>query len=391
MSDKPRVLFVDDNANLLDAVKRVLRKQIDLVTAIGAAEAIEILEAGDDFAVLISDQNMPDMKGDALLGEAARRWPLTVRVMLTGNDDQSTAIAAVNTGHVFRFLRKPCDPKTLMEVITASAAQYDILTAEKRLLEQTLAGSVKVLSDMLAFLRPDLFQRSAEVRKCVNMIAARVKLPQAWELDLAAMLYPLGLIAVPDELVSKYANGGPLTPEEHHMIDQSTEMASSLVGNIPRLDKVANGIALCRKGFDGSGFPEEGEGGKAIPLTSRILRIAIDLVDAMETGQASAQDIGTYLKNQARLYDPELLQIVIAIVEDPSAFSLPETHEELHLKASQLAGGDTILKDILDKDGRLILAAGAELTEITAHRLLNLARHSTIEGWITVSRGPAQP
>ena len=388
MTDKPRVLFVDDNTNLLNAVKRVLRKQIELVTAESAAEALEKLESDGEFAVLVSDQNMPNMKGDALLAEAAKRWPLTVRVMLTGNDDQTTAISAVNTGQVFRFVRKPCDPDGLLEIVNAAAAHHRTITAEKQLLEQTLAGSVKVLSDILTSLRPDLFNRTMKVRRIAKLVAERMRLPQAWELDLAAMLYPLGMVAVPEDLAKKYASDKPLSPSEQGLIDQSTEMASKLISNIPRLGNVADGISLCRKAFDGSGFPSGGVRGKGIPFISRVLRILIDFVDATETGQASLESVGEFLKKKSHLYDPELLQVVVDIVDDTSPLAHPKTNSEIEVDTDQLEEGDIVLKDIVDANGQLLLASGAELTEVTIHRIAALTRVSGTGGKIVVSRSP---
>lgn len=389
MPDRPHALLVDDNADFRDAAQHVLGDHFNLLMVENAADALKELDADREFAVLISSQNLPDMKGYDFLGEAARRTPHTVRVMLTGSDDQSTAASAVNTGHVFRFLHKSCEPKVLLRALLMASAHYDTLVAEKRLMEQTLAGSVKVLTDVLACLRPDLFQRSSKVRKFARLIAKRMDMPHAWELDLAAMLYPLGLVSVPDEVAIKYANGETLTPDERHIIDQSAAMAERLVGNISRLDMVARGIGMCRKGFDGSGYPDDDVVGFEIPVISRILHIAIDVVDASAFGRASFDDIGEYLTDQKRLYDPNILLLVLDIVQDPTALSQSKSSNELILKPGQLEEGDIIFRDIIDKDGRLILAAGSELTDITAHRILNLARHAVIDGAISVSRQPA--
>lgn len=384
--DKTRVLFVDDNVNLLSAVKRVLRKQIDLVTAESGAEAIAALEAGGAFAVLVSDQNMPNMRGDALLAEAAKRWPMMVRVMLTGNDDQATAALAVNSGQVFRFVRKPCDPDTLLEIINSAAAHHRMITAEKQLLEKTLSGSVKVMSDMLATLRPDLFNRTAKVRKGARLVAVRMGLPRAWELDLAAMLYPLGLIALPDAVAAKYANGEVLEAAEQSLIDHSTEMASKLISNIPRLENVVDGVRFCCKGYDGSGYPAEGAKGPDLPLISRILRILIDLVNATETGEATLKTAGDFLKKKPHLYDPELLYLVIEILDEVTPATSGKDMVKIEVVVGELLEGDIISKDILNVHGRLLLSAGAELTTVTIQRIENLARIGELIENIAVSR-----
>ena len=117
MSKNARVLIVDDDERLLNAIKRTLRKKFDLTVALGAQEAIKIMETSKPFEVVVSDQNMPDMKGVAFLHEVEKKWPSVVRIMLTGNNDQDTAASAINEGKIFRFLTKPCDQETLLSLI----------------------------------------------------------------------------------------------------------------------------------------------------------------------------------------------------------------------------------------------------------------------------------
>lgn len=386
MTKLPRVLFVDDNLNLLNGVKRVLRKQMDIVTAEGGAAALQHLEKDGSFDVLISDQNMPNMKGDALLSEVAKKWPMTVRIMLTGNDDQTTAAAAVNSGQVFRFLRKPCDPQTILEVVNAAAEHHRAMTAEKELLEKTVFGSVKVLSDMLAILRPGLFERSAKVRNCARMISGKLKIKNAWELDLAAMLYPLGFVALPDSVCEKFTMKKPLSPLETQLIDQSTEVAAKLVSNIPRLEGVAAAIRYCRQGFDGSGYPNDGNSNSNVPKAARILKILIDLVDSIEVAKVAPQQAGQGLKTNKHLYDPQLLELIIASIDYSSKIFSPDLGAPMEMTPGELLEGDIAVRDITGSDGRLLLAAGTELTELATLRLASLAKNDALPGKVEICR-----
>jgi len=102
-----KVLLVDDETNVLQAYTRVLRRRFDLEVAQGGAEALESLARSGPFAVIVSDMRMPGMDGVELLAQVRERFPDTTRIMLTGNADQATAMAAVNLGAIFRFLTKP--------------------------------------------------------------------------------------------------------------------------------------------------------------------------------------------------------------------------------------------------------------------------------------------
>ena len=88
---------------------------------------------------------MPGMDGIKLLARVKNLYPDTVRIMLTGNADQETAIEAVNCGQIFRFLTKPIPPEALTNSLDLAIREYRLITAEKELLSQTLKGSVNVL------------------------------------------------------------------------------------------------------------------------------------------------------------------------------------------------------------------------------------------------------
>src|SRR5579872_894961 len=148
MSEK--VLFVDDDANILSAYQRHLRRHVALDTALGGLEALSRIADGGPYAIVISDMRMPEMNGVEFLTKVRTLAPNTVRMMLTGNADQKTAMDAVNEGCIFRFLTKPCSPETLTQAIDAGMEQYRLITAEAELLEKTLTGSMAMVTEMMA-------------------------------------------------------------------------------------------------------------------------------------------------------------------------------------------------------------------------------------------------
>ena len=91
-----KVLIVDDDANLLAGLKRQFRKQFDLSIAQSGEQALDLVESEGPFAVAVSDMRMPGMDGVGVLGALRKTAPDTVRMMLTGNADQQTAIDAIN-------------------------------------------------------------------------------------------------------------------------------------------------------------------------------------------------------------------------------------------------------------------------------------------------------
>ncbi|MEO5806716.1 HD domain-containing phosphohydrolase [Devosia sp.] len=374
MTNLPRVLFVDDNVNLLNGARRVSRGRVDMIIAESAAQALEILDADDTIEIVVSDQNMPAMKGVEFLAEVARRWPLVVRIMQTGNDDQATAMAAINSGQVFRFVRKPYETEELLQTIADAAALYAVKAEEKRLLETTLAGSIKLMTDLMTLTRPDLFEKSARVHQLAILAAKSIKVPHHWELELAAMLYPLGLVAVPEVVSARYAANLPLSPKDQLLIDQSTLVSADLLRNIPRLENVANIVGLCHRGFDGSGSPTVGPRGNDLPVVSRLLHILINLVDLAAAKKLSNADALDLLRLATKRYDNAMLQTIANALgaEAASAAKAPIVKKEVTV--TSLRNGNQVAQDVLSNDGRLLLAEGSILTDILIQRLVQFAR-----------------
>lgn len=143
-----RILFVDDEPALLQGVERSLRStrdswQCEFVD--NPAAALDLLKQ-NSFQVVVADMQMPGMNGAEFLAQAERLSPETVRLMLTGNADLQTAMAAVNQGHVFQFLLKPCAGEQMIQSVTAALLQHRLQIAERELLRERLANSDKMVS-----------------------------------------------------------------------------------------------------------------------------------------------------------------------------------------------------------------------------------------------------
>ncbi len=133
---REKILLVDDDPNVLSGYRRHLGRRFTLLTALGGPEALALLANEPDVAVIIADMRMPVMNGVQFLTECARRHPDAVRMMLTGNADQDTAVQAVNRGHVFRFLSKPAAIEDVVEAVEAGLKQHHLHRAEHELIRQ---------------------------------------------------------------------------------------------------------------------------------------------------------------------------------------------------------------------------------------------------------------
>ncbi len=259
------------------------------------------------------------------------------------------------------------------------------LFAAKKEQEQILLGGIKMLTDVLALARPELFQKAAKVQRWARRIAPKLKVKRPWELDLAAMLYPLGIVSLPDELALKYAHNEPLNDEEQELIDESAQTAYQLIYNIERMRGVAEAIRYSRKGFDGSGLPRDGIKGKEIPRSSRILKVLIDLADASTGEHTTRADGFMKLAAHKQEYDLEILKtcyIELLEVEE----KIGNDKLVLYLLPGLLKVHDIVAKDIVDIDNKLLLASGQELSVISIERLRDLANKGRLKGKIKIIR-----
>ncbi len=119
MSESKKVLMVDDEPSILEGFARELREEVALDTATSGAAGLEAVDQSGPYAVIISDFKMPQMNGIEFLAEVKCKAPDTVRMMLTGYADLQIAIEAVNKGHIFRLLTKPCTTEDLLNAIRA--------------------------------------------------------------------------------------------------------------------------------------------------------------------------------------------------------------------------------------------------------------------------------
>lgn len=120
-----RILFVDDEPNILAAFARHLRREAEVVTACGPEPGIEAIDSGVEFAVVVVDMQMPGMDGIEFLRYVQKRQPNAIRLMLTGNADAETAERASSEVGIFRFLRKPCSADELLKAIGEAVEQYN--------------------------------------------------------------------------------------------------------------------------------------------------------------------------------------------------------------------------------------------------------------------------
>lgn len=363
---RPRILLVDDEPAVLEALAVNLHRAFEVVTATSGAAGLEHLRAHSDFAVVVSDMRMPKMDGATFLALALDASPDTTRILLTGQADLTSAIKVVNHGQIFRFLTKPCPRDTLRTAIDSAVVQHRLITGERVLLEQTLRGSIKMLVDILAITSPAAFGRANHVKIRVLELAAALGVRDTWQLEIAALASQLGYIVLPHEVCDKLERGVALSDAEQRMVLRAPAMTEQLLANIPRLETVRAMLAL--HVHPPPRTPDADPTTQLIELGAHLLRIAIDLEAVEPTRLDPRRSSFDALPIKTELYDPEIVRAVERLYgERPHA----PRYMVKTIDADELQVGMVLAEDFRLANGALLAARGYEMTASFIVRISN--------------------
>ncbi|MFN8058635.1 MAG: response regulator [Vicinamibacterales bacterium] len=373
---RAKVLCVDDEPNVLDGLALHLRRRYEVLTAESGAEALALIEREGTPAAVMSDMRMPGMDGAAFLSKVRQMSPDTVRLLLTGQADLDSAIAAVNEGQIFRFLTKPCPPPALLAAVGAAVEQHRLVTSERVLLEQTLRGSIRTLADVLSVTNPLLFGRATRIQAHVAALAEQLQMRDRWQVEVAAMLSQLGYVALPPDVAQKVYYAKPLTEKEQAMLQRVPEVNEQLLGHIPRLEVVR--AILNRSARSGQPRPDAADPDERLVQRGvHLLRVAMDF-DALESeGTPPALAVDRMRVNADR-YDEEVLN-AMAAVAGTNRLGANVTQ----MPTTKLRVGMVLAEDVVLETGSLLVARGYTITAGFLERVRNF-RPGTVKEHVLV-------
>lgn len=316
------VLCVDDEPNILSALRRMLSlNSFKVLTADSGQTALELL-ASTPVDVVISDMHMPEMNGAELLAAVKERHPDTMRILLTGNADISSAIAAVNQGGIYRYLTKPWVDAELVATIQASLELITLKKDRSRLTALTEEQNVK-LNDLVLNLEEKVKERTAELTESNQKLrdsyiasikafsgllgmrdeqllthsrnvaelsfkmahAAGLDKEQCQEIYIAGLLHDIGKLSLSDRILGVKVFELPLS--DVHPYENHAALGASCLKNLDDMKGVSRIIRAHHEHYNGQGFPDK-LAGEAIPVGARIVAIA-EAYEELTTGEFSTR------------------------------------------------------------------------------------------------------
>jgi response regulator RpfG family c-di-GMP phosphodiesterase len=401
------ILCVDDEANILSALRRLFRPHgYTVLVAGGGEEGLETL-AREHVDLIISDMRMPGMDGATFLAKARQQYPDTVRLLLTGYADMESTIAAIKAGQIARYIAKPWNDQdvilTVREALERKALERDKLrlealtlrqneelkdlnasleqkvearTSELRIahekLKQHFLTSIRVFSNLIELREGASAGHSKRVADLARKLAVKLNFTGAEVQDvmLAGLLHDVGKIGLPDELNGKpvsHMNGDELGLLRKHPVAGQ----AALMG-LENLRKAGTFIRGHHERWDGQGYPDR-LSGLAIPLGARIIAVANDF-DGLQIGSLSPrklkQDeaIAFIQQNRGKRYCPQVVDALVDVLG--VAETAISTGGEVNPAA--LRPGMVLARDLVSRDGVMLLAADFVLDESLIRQLREL-------------------
>ena len=361
-----RVLFVDDEPQLLSAIQLTMRKHVQVHTAANGAEGLSVIQEMGPFALVVSDMRMPGMNGAQFLTKVRELAPQSVRMILSGQSDIQAAIDAVNEAHIFRFLSKPCPPHQLLAAVKDGLEQYRLLTAEKVLLEQTLSGSVTMLIEILGMVSPTSSNRASRLQRYTLDLSSALGLAERWQCALAAHLSQIGCVALPQHLMAQIESGAVLDEEERRLYESHPEVAGKLLAAIPRLEDVAAIVTAQSLAPNFEGKPDDLQQWDVRSIGQLLLRTAIEF-DRLTSGGATREAAVEHLRSHGFARSPALLKAVQTLQVAGHQRVLRE------LRVKDLMPGMVLDQDLVSPKGIRLVPSGQEVTRSLIVRLTSIA------------------
>jgi CheY-like chemotaxis protein len=373
-----KILLVDDEPNVLESLKRQLRNRFEIKTAQSGEEALDALKSCGPFSLIVSDMRMPGMDGVQLLSRVKDMYPETVRIMLTGNADQETAVAAANSGQIFRFLTKPCSTATLATALALGVRQHNLIIAEKELLNDTLKGSMKVLSELLSQVNATVFGAGSRIKDLVVRLCEQLQVDNSWEYEIAALMSQVGCITLPPDILHKLYAGVELSLDERQMYERHPEVGRKLFAHIPRMEIVADMIGMQLHSMNE--YETVSSVDTEACLGAQMLKVAIDY-DLLSYQGLNQNDILQRMKKMPDVYNQEILDALermkIKVVRG----------KVVNLKVKDIQTGMVAEEDVFANNGVLIIPRGQVVTWPILQGLDNFSKQVGIQEPICMSIG----
>lgn len=417
------LLCVDDEPNITSALRRVFRGTGWRMLAAGSgAQALEAMQS-EAVDLVISDMRMPGMDGAQLLEQVRRDWPQVVRILLTGQSDTASTLAAINRGEVYRYITKPWNDDEIVLTVRQAFERQDLERETRRLhaltqqqngalaalnadlerkvdertaelqkanerLRKTYITSIKVFSGLIELRGGSLAGHSRRVAEQARRTALAMGRSEhdALQVSIAGLLHDIGHIGLSDDLLARpvsHMSDADLAQYRRHAVlgEQSLLALDDLQG-------VASLIRSHHERYDGKGYPD-GLAGRDVPFGARILAVA-DAYDDLQHRRLTsaalepAQARQIIARGRGTQFDPEVVDVFLQTLLHAAAAPAPRLVAKV---VAELEPGMVLGRELVSADGVVLITAEQVLTADLIARLHRYAQRNGTDPTLWVHPG----
>ncbi|MBF0448100.1 MAG: response regulator [Magnetococcales bacterium] len=363
--DKKIILLVDDTPDNIDVLSGLLAKEYKIKVALNGERALKIAASTPQPDLILLDIMMPVMDGLEVCNRLKAN-PNTQDIpviFVTAKSESEDEKAGFDIGAV-DYISKPIKPsvvqarvRTQLDLSTARREAERLLLENREMLDQTLVGAMRVISDLLSWANPAAFLRAARLRVFMEGMVEELKIPRemGWQLNLSATLSQIGLVALPAEEMNRYATGQGVSIKFLSAFKAQAEIGGRALQKVPRMESIAKVIEDQLKPMPEKGqYPEEITQRDVYTLGRQLLRVLIDF-DHKLLGEKSSVAL-TSMANSPH-YDSEMIKALNNVIKNmewiPCALSMHKLTPGMVLDESTdddtLSFGATLTTQSIDR------------------------------------------
>ncbi|MCC6409991.1 MAG: response regulator [Planctomycetes bacterium] len=379
-----RVLIVEDDDADAELIERMLANG-DGARHHGVARVATLRAAldrlqGDAVDVMLLDLGLPDAIGLSGLQCVVEARPTLPVLVVTGSGERETGLRAVALGAQDYLAKDQLTTVTLAKSLRYAVERARAANVEMQLLEQTLHGSIKILTTVLSLVSPTSFGRAERLKEYVSAAARELRMPQRWMVEVAAMVSQLGWIeGAPDE-------SGPIpgakrsAPERRRLSDSMPAIAAELFRNIPHLEGVRQILTLQTARKMSRSIDPEVAYDSHVQIGAELLFIAAEF-DALEEELGSRALALRHFRELSARFEPRAFEAFL-----DTQMRAIEGSTNIELRVAELLPDMVLTADVLTTDGRLVVAHGNRVTSTMLVRLRYFAQRGQIAEPVRVER-----
>lgn len=416
--DKPSLLILDDEKEVLNALNRVLRKHFQLYLFSDANEAIGFYQDNPNIPLILTDMRMPVMDGATFLGKIIDINPHCKRFLLTGHADINLTVTAVNEGKISHYFSKPWDngeliaelssayqlylnerkTKQLLKINLAKNAELSLINSslelatnksQKKLqlisareangfvrLKKTFSTFIDIYAETICLHNQDVTRHNFRVAGHARLIAERQTCDKltTFQIYIAGLLYETGKLALKQNLLTKPID--TMSQHEKSLYNGFYQKSFDLLNKVDELSFVAEIIKHIPANYNGNTAPDH-LSAEEIPLGSRIIAI-VSMYDNLVNGRQSQAKTSTalakhHIKELAKtMFDPSLVNHYLTILDERPRSS--EGNVDYLLNSEDLREGMVLTRDIVNIDKNPMLTKGTEVDQHHIDKLIKIEK-----------------